>query len=59
MEMERNKAQFATLILEGGHPMVEYESKKALYSFINMPKSPKMRWFDSLSWIWQNLCMFR
>jgi hypothetical protein len=42
MEMERHKVQFVTLILEGGRLMVEYESKKALYSFINVPKSPKM-----------------
>jgi len=42
--MEKKKVQFATLfqILEGGHPMVEYESKKALYSFINVFKNPKM-----------------
>jgi hypothetical protein len=51
MEMERNKVQFATLILEGGRLMVEYESKKALYSFINVPKSPKMHWFDTIGWI--------
>jgi hypothetical protein len=31
--------------------MVEYESKKALYSFINVFKNPKMHWFDSSSWI--------
>jgi hypothetical protein len=42
MEMERNKVQLATLILEGSCPMVEYENKKALYSFINVPKSSKM-----------------
>jgi hypothetical protein len=51
--MERKKVQFATLfqILEGGRPMVEYESNKALYSFINVFKNPKMHWFDSSSWI--------
>jgi hypothetical protein len=39
MEMERKKVQFATLfqILEGVHPIVEYENRKALYSFINVP----------------------
>jgi hypothetical protein len=55
--MERKKVQFATLfrILEGGCLMVEYESKKTLYSFINVFKNPKMHWFDSSSWIMARL----
>jgi hypothetical protein len=53
MEMERKKVQFATLfhILEGVHPIVEYENRKALYSFINVPKKPKMHKSNNLNWI--------
>jgi hypothetical protein len=35
----------------GGHPMVEYESRKALYSFINVHKNPKMHLYNNLDWI--------
>jgi len=37
-------------ILDVGCPMVEYESKNALYSFIGVPNNPKMHWLDSLGW---------
>ncbi len=45
--------QFVTLfqILEGGHSMVEYEIRKALYAFIGVLKNPKMHWLDILGWI--------
>jgi hypothetical protein len=44
LELERKTLQFATLfqILEVGHPMVEYEKRKSLYSFLGVPKNPKM-----------------
>jgi hypothetical protein len=53
LESKRKKVQFATLfqILKDGHPMVKYEKKKVLYSFIGVPKNPKMYWLDSSSWI--------
>jgi hypothetical protein len=35
----------------GCESMVEYESKKVLYSFIGMPNNPKMHWSHSLGWI--------
>jgi hypothetical protein len=28
--------------------MVEYESRRALYSFVNVHKNPKMQWYDNL-----------
>ncbi len=31
--------------------MVEYESRKALYSFIDVHKNSKMHWYDNLDWI--------
>jgi hypothetical protein len=39
------------LDLGKGHPMVDYESRKALYSFTNVHKDPKMHWYDNLDWI--------
>ncbi len=37
--------------MEGGHPRVKYESKKTLYSFINVLQDPKMHYSNSLGWI--------
>jgi hypothetical protein len=38
-------------ILGDGHPMVEYEKRKALYSFIGVLKNPKMHWLDFSGWV--------
>jgi hypothetical protein len=53
LELKRRKVKFATLlqILDVGCPMVEYESKKVLYSFIAMLNNPKMNWLHNSSWI--------
>jgi hypothetical protein len=39
LEREKKKVQFATLfqILADGRPMLEYESRAALYEFLNVP----------------------
>jgi len=39
------------LDLGRGRPMVDYESRKAFYSFTNVHKDPKMHWYDNLDWI--------
>jgi hypothetical protein len=31
--------------------MEKYEKRKSLYSFLGVPKNPKMHWFDSSSWV--------
>jgi hypothetical protein len=53
LELEKKTIQFVTLfqILEVGHPMVEYEKRKSLYSFLGVLKNPKMQWFNSYGWV--------
>jgi hypothetical protein len=53
LEREKKKVQFATLfqILADGRPMLEYESRAALYEFLNVPNFPRMHWSDNSGWI--------
>ena len=53
LEREKKKMQFATLfqILADGRPMLEYESRAALYEFLNVPNFPRMHWSDNSGWI--------
>jgi hypothetical protein len=53
LEREKKKVQFATLfqILADGRPMLEYESRAAMYEFLNVPKFPRMHWSDNSRWI--------
>ena len=46
LKWEKKKIHFATMfqILDDGHPMLEYESRAALYEFLNVPNFPRMHW---------------
>jgi hypothetical protein len=59
LELERKTLQFATLfqILEVGRPMVEYEKRKSLYSFLGGLKTLKCTSLTLLARLWLNSCM--
>ena len=38
-------------IMADGCPMLEYESRAALYDFLNVPNIPRMHWSDNSGWI--------
>jgi hypothetical protein len=59
LEREKKKVQFATLfqILKDGRPMLEYESRAALYEFLNVPNFPRMHWSDNSGWTMAE-CMY-
>ncbi len=44
--------QFATLFhhLKHGRPMLEYETHKELFDFLNLEENPKMHWIDLIGW---------
>ena len=53
LEREKEKIWFATLfqILADGRLMLEYESRAALYEFLNVPNFPRMHWSNNSGWI--------
>jgi len=52
MARSKKTVQFCTIfqILSSGRPMLEYEERQALYSFLNVPSLPRMHWTDSSGW---------
>ena len=53
LEREKEKIKFTTIFqnLVDGRPMLEYESRVALYEFQNVPNFPRIHWSDNSSWI--------
>jgi hypothetical protein len=47
----RKMNQFAIVfhLLQNGHPMLEYESLKELFTFLKMPNLNKKHWGDTLA----------
>jgi len=52
MSLSKKIVQLATIyqILSAGRPMLEYEERQALYTFLNVPNLPRMHWSDSSAW---------
>lgn len=53
VEARKKRVQFATLfqLLSDGRPMVEYESRAALYKLLNVPDMPGAHWCDNSGWL--------
>lgn len=50
--MRKKRVQMATMfqILASGRPMVEYEERRELYDFLEVPEMPKVHWTDNSAW---------
>ena len=53
IESKGKRVQFATLfqVLSNGRPMLEFETRFKLYSFLGLPNLPTMHWSDNFGWI--------
>jgi hypothetical protein len=53
LEAKKKRVQFATLfqLLSDGRPMLEFQSRVALYKLIGVPDLPSAHWCDSSGWI--------
>lgn len=53
IESKGKRVQFATLfqVLSDRRPMLEFESRSNLYSFLGLPNLPSMHWSDNFGWI--------
>jgi hypothetical protein len=59
-EKNRKLVQFPTLFhtLKHGMLMLEYETHKDLFDFLNLEKNPKMHWTNNSSWVMvQHTCI--
>lgn len=53
LEAQKKRVKFATLfqLLSDGHPMLEFESRVALYKLLSVPNILSQHWCDTSKWI--------